>query len=287
MEWKEIFNQALANIISAIIIFILGLLVLDDKRVLRPWLYRIFGKRFSSYVNYLLLAIFHPLLRVMLVIVLLAFINIKKGDYILSVLVGLILLTFLIRPRREKGFLPVAEYQDRFDTLDNWETKTGSPSIEKDFGKPAPDLGLSYITGQATNSLIFHKKIEKERGIIECDFYLEDGAILNILFFADKERDKWYMARYDSRNNFSDGFLIKSQGPGVNWVDFKMSGTQTKIKEWHRARIEFSSTKVAMYKDGNLMVEFNNPQIFGKKIGFFNELNHIHVDNFSFNENVE
>lgn len=61
-----------------------------------------------------------------------------------------------------------------------------------------------------------------------------------------------------------------------------MSGTRTSLREWHRARVEFSPEKVAMFRDGILMAEVKNPIPFGDRIGLFNEGADVHIDNFSF-----
>lgn len=284
IDYTEIVNNTVANILSAIIIGILGLVVFDRERKLRPWLYRLFGGTFTRFLYKLLDVIINPWLRVLIIFILLIIINLRDGDFVLSVILFLTTLSLLWRAKYDVSFLPASKKSDSFEKLDNWITKTGNPIIENDFGKPAPDLVLKHISGQATNSFVILKNTEQERGIIECDFYLEDGAIFNIVFFCDDQRHNWYMARYDSRIYFSDGLLVKDQGPGANWRVFKMSGTQTDIKRWHRAKVEYDSTRIAIYKDGVLLVEYNNPKIFGKKIGIFNELNDVHVDNFILTE---
>ncbi|GAH35616.1 unnamed protein product, partial [marine sediment metagenome] len=42
-DYKIIINEALANILAAIILFILTLVFLERKRLLAPWLYKFFG----------------------------------------------------------------------------------------------------------------------------------------------------------------------------------------------------------------------------------------------------
>lgn len=92
------------------------------------------------------------------------------------------------------------------------------------------------------------------------------------------------MARYESRDQNSDGILIKDQGPGNNWGEHSMSGTRTTPREWHRARVEFDKEKITMYRDGILIAEIKQPIIFGDRIGIFNECADVHIDNFSFIE---
>ena len=287
IELKNIINGALANISAAVVLFILGLLFLDNKKVLAPWIYKYFSRFGKIVVNCLIFLkkiIADPILRIILAGIFLIIINYNGGDLFFSFFVLLILWSFLWKSKRESNFLPSPKISDGFDRLDleRWEIKTGNPIIEDNFGKPAPGLGLTVFPEKRTDSFIILKEKDVEQGVVECDFYLEDNAIFNIVFFADDGKDAWYMARYDSRGHYSDGFLIKN--PEKSWEEFKMSGTKTTIKKWHRARVEFNSTKVSMYSDDILIMEFNNPNIFGRKIGMFNEVNFVHVDNFLLTE---
>ncbi len=288
IDYETILNNGIAsslgNIVSAIILGIFGLLFLDEKRVLAPWIYKFFNKKVARAILFTLRLLYHPYFRVFIILGLLFFINYRNVnaiDILSSFLISLLFLSFLLKSGDKLKFTAATQISDSFKNLTNWETKTGQPVIEPDFGKPAPDLGLRTFAGEATNSFVIIKDTEAERGVIECDIYLEENAVLNIVFFCNQDNDNWYMARFDSRATDSDGFLIKDEG---HWRFFKMSGTQTKTKDWVRARIEFNSTKVSMYKDGILLIEISNPNIFGKKIGIFNEVANVHIDNFSFTE---
>ncbi|TSC92693.1 MAG: hypothetical protein CEN89_530 [Candidatus Berkelbacteria bacterium Licking1014_7] len=287
IKWEIIVNQFIAQIIAAIALFILSLIFLDNKKVVAPWLYKYFNKNFSRYFYKFLLAIMHPYFRLIIVVFLIIIINYQGGNWIYSLILVLVTLSLLIRPERYERFLPVSEFSDSFNDLDSWERKSGNPVKESDFGKPAPDLILKYTGSDPKNSCLINKQINEYNGVIECDFYLEPNAVFNIIFLGNKDNERWYMARFDSRISESDGFLIKDEGMGQqNWRFFQMSGTQTSIKEWHRARVVFNSEKVFMYKDGQLLVEFEKPDKFGNKMGIFNEVADVHVDNFSFTKNL-
>lgn len=283
---NDIISGTAANVFAGIILALLALVILDEKKILRPWIYKLFRPFAATAIQRflkLLEFITNPWLRVALIGYLIWTLN-NQPNLLFSILILVISVTLFWRPKQRVSENPAPEIYDGFDKLDNsaWLTKTGNPEIEEDFGKPAPDLGLPMATPiQATNSFLILKNLEFERGIIECDFYLEPSAVFNIVFFCDIKSDNWYMARYDSRlPDSSDGFLIKDQGHGVNWRGHRMSGTHTTEKQWHKARIEFNSEKASMYKDGELIAEITNPNLFGKSVGFFNEVNHVHVDNF-------
>mgnify|MGYP001613485336 FL=1 len=283
---NDIISGTAANLLAGIILTILALIILDEKKILRPWIFNFFKPFAAVAIQYflkLLGFVTNPWLRVLIIGYLIWTLN-NQPNLLYSILILAISVTLFWRPKQRVSENPAPEIFDGFDKLDTsvWSTKTGNPEIEKDFGKPAPDLGLPMATPiQATNSFLLIKNLEFERGIIECDFYLEPHAVFNIVFFCDIKNDNWYMARYDSRlPDSSDGFLIKDQGHGVNWRGHRMSGTHTSEKQWHKARIEFNSEKASMYRDGELIAEIKNPNLFGKSVGFFNEVNHMHVDNF-------
>jgi hypothetical protein len=289
INWSEIINQTIAQILAAVAIFILSFFVLDQKKVVQPWIYRYFNNTLRVVILFVLtiaeILISTPA-RVLISLVLLALVNIYGGLYY-SVILSLMILTFLLQIQKRKKFLPVSEYSDEFKNLDSWEIVRGSPIIEGNFGKPVPDLLLKFTGDNPTNSLVIHKQTKIQQGVIECDVYLEPNAVFNIAFLADKEKEKWYMARFDSRPSESDGFLVKDEGKGMqNWNYFQMSGTHTSVHEWHRMKIVIKDKIVALFKNDEKIVEFSNPELFGTNIGLFNEVNDVHIDNFSYTKNL-
>lgn len=284
---KGITSEALGGLISALIIFILSLFVFDNKTIVKPWIYKLFNPIIGRYIVQFLDWVSKISTRVIAIIILLVLINLLDHDIILTVFVVLIAISFLSTSRKEHLDDILAKYSDSFDKseidTEKWEIVLGQPIIDNKEGRPQPSLFLNYHN-TGLNSFILHKKINTTEGIIEFDFLLKKNSLINIVFLCDSENQKWYMARYDSRGGVnSDGFIRKGN-PGLerNWNFFNMSVSQTSIDEWHRARLEFSSTRVSMYRDGELLVEFRNPEQFGKKIGLFNECGEVRIDNFSY-----
>ena len=74
-DYEIIINEALANIMATIILFILALVFLDRKRVLAPWIYKFFGITFAKYFNKAKKLLVRPLLRILLAFIFLIFIN--------------------------------------------------------------------------------------------------------------------------------------------------------------------------------------------------------------------
>lgn len=248
---------------------------------LYPILYKYIGNRVVNIIRFVINTITRPAFRIVLLLLLLVLININQNDLLLSIATFFVAVSFFWRPKIQLAFDPIPTFTDDFQkkrNLINWETKTGSPNIEDNFGKPAPDLRLNTEPGKATNSFVILEKHRTMRGSIECDVYLDSNAVFNLVVLCDKENNKWYMARLESRTAFSDGILIKDKGP---WREFSMSGTRTKPKKWHRLRVEFNTKKITMFRNGTLIAELKNPDPFGDTIGMFNECSDVHIDNFS------
>jgi hypothetical protein len=170
--------------------------------------------------------------------------------------------------------------QDTFDSgIAAWEIVTGSPNINEQFGNPAPCLDLHLESGLKTNCFLCLLPIDTpQKGIIECDVYLEPGSLFNIVFRADPKSEKWYMARLETRNGVQDGFLKDN---GLGWFEYKMSNGNTSPKIWHQMKIEIDGPRAKLYRDGKLLAEMEDSDFQSGKIGVFNEVGNVYVDNFS------
>lgn len=284
-------DNLIANFLWWVILGIITIVYLNFTNRLYPIVHKFFGKKIARIFRVAIFIIVHPILRILILLLLLGYLNTEGNHLLVSFTIFLVSISFFLRPGKKVSFDPIPDFSDDFSDLNtlskNWEIKSGNPQIETDFGKPKPDILLKHVGNQATNSFIILKKIKTQLGIIECDFYLEPGSLFNMVFLCNSQNHNWYMARYESRSQNSDGILIKDQGPGNNWGELVMSGTRTTPGEWHRARIEFDKEKITMYRDGVLIVEAKQPRILGDEIGIFNECADVHVDNLSFIEKNE
>ncbi len=175
------------------------------------------------------------------------------------------------------------EFHKMSDINSNWITFTGSPTLDTDKGNPRPSLKLNFIDPpESTNTFLISRKIKSKRGMIECDVFLNQGAVLNVVFLCDKLNHNWHMARYDSRDRNTDGFVIKDMGKGANWRLNSMSTKRTNSGTWYKIKVEFSSERARMFRDGELIEEITNPQLFGEHIGLFNECAEVSIDNFRY-----
>lgn len=283
--WNNAFANALGTIIATLITGAFGFFLFDP---LRQWIYKN-NPKFARVVLKLLDFIYQPILWIAAFFLFQAMIILNIYRFWSVAATSIILLRFYTSSRSEGRAYPSrsSQFSDGFHKFDdiskNWETITGEPTLDEGKGNPRPSLYLTKAhPPQATNTFLILKKITAERGEIECDFFLEQGALLNIVFMCDKTDHNWHMARYDSRSGTSDGLLIKDGGKGNNWRFNNMSTSRTNSGSWYRAKVEFSSERTRMFRNGELIAEITNPPIFGKHIGLFNECANVSVDNFKF-----
>jgi hypothetical protein len=283
--WNNAIANAVGTIIAASITGAFGFFLFDP---LRQWVYKN-NPKFARFLLKFLDFIYKPVLWIAAFFTFQAMIFFDIYRYWSVVATSIILLRFYFSSKSKVKTYPSqsSQFSDGFHKLEdigkNWETITGQPSTDEDKGNPRPSLHLTMTDPpQATNTFLLLKKITSERGVIECDFFLGDRALLNIVFMCDKTNHNWHMARYDSRGGTTDGLLIKDGGKGNNWRFNNMSTARSNSGSWYRAKIEFSSERARMFKNGELVAEITNPKIFGKYIGFFNECGNVNVDNFKY-----
>lgn len=280
----DIISNFLGSLLYWLVIGLISVIVAQYKKKLAPFIYKYLGSKIAQIVQKLFDFISDPMLRVLIIAILLT-INTVKPTVLTSVLIFLLSVSLLLKQKTKISFDPLPEFSDDFSDKNKsesvWLVKTNKFEVEDQFGKPAPDLGLKYISG-GTNTFLYLKKLESDSGVIECDVYLELRAVFNIVFLGDVKTDKYYMARLDSRQGNSDGFLINESGQG--WRPCSMSGTTSGEKDWIRVRLEFSPQKTSLYKNNELIVEIQNLNVLGKEIGMFNEVADVHVDNFMFHK---
>jgi len=282
--WSSTLANALRTLMAAIISAIFVYLIVKP---FRRWLYEQ-NPKLADILQWLLSKIMYPYIRLTVFVISITALYIQSPISWLWLMLTLII--FMSFFHRDKKYYPLSSpssiFSDNFQNSENkintskWEIKTGQPLLYFEMGHPRLQLTMANPI-QATNSFLIVNSLEIDRGIVECDVYITQNSVFNIVFFCDDRNDNWHMARFDSRKTESDAFLIKDEGKGVNWRFNKILGVRTTDAQWHRVRIEFGSTKAKMFKDGDLLGEITNPQILGKKIGIFNECGEVLVGDFT------
>lgn len=282
--WSSALANALGTLIATIIITIVVYWVIKPFKY---WLYRQ-NPKLANVLQWLLSKIMHPYTRFTIFVISIAFLYAQSPVKWFWLIVSLIVfMSFFSSDKRGYRLSsPSSIFSDNFTSSKNtidasrWDIKTGQPSLFSDMGHPRLQLTMAN-PAQATNSFLIAKDLEIDRGTVECDIYLSPNSVLNIVFFCDDKQDNWHMARFEGRTADSDAFLIKDGGPGVNWRFNKILGTRTIDNQWHRVRVEFTSEKAKMFKDGDFLGEITNPPMFGKRVGIFNECGEVLIGDFT------
>lgn len=287
INWSNVIDNALGSVLAALTLAMLGILILDERKF-RPWVYNL-KPVFRNFVLRFLDFIYHPYVWFLMFFAAITALLLDMYVPVSAIIISVVFLRYYKLAKRQRFAIPAksSEFSDGFhkveDIKKSWLLKTGVQKIDDTKGKPSPSLRLELADPpQATNTFMLLKDYKSEHGVIECDAFFGEESILNIVFLADNRTDNWHMARFETREGGSDGFLIKDKGKGVNWRLNNMSGTNTSVGSWHKIKVEFNSEKARMYRNGELIAEILNPQIFGKYMGLFNEVGTVFVDNFTF-----
>lgn len=283
--WSNVLANASGTIIATVITAAFGYFFVDP---FRQWIFRT-SPKLNRFILIVIDFIYKPIVWLVAFFGFQTMIFFDRYRFWSLIATSIILLRFFRSSKPESKTYPSrsSQFSDGFHKLEdierNWETITGKPALDEGRGNPRPSLQLAKIDPpQATNTFLLLKKITTESGVIECDFFLERGALLNIVFMCDKGNHNWHMARFDSRGGTTDGLLIKDGGKGNNWRFNNMSTSRSSAGSWYKAKVEFNSERVRMFRNGELVTEITNPQIFGKYIGIFNERGNVSIDNFKF-----
>ena len=186
-----------------------------------------------------------------------------------------------------RGVQPTT-YLDTFDHgLTHWEAEDlDRAMVNEGVGVPPPSLDLFPVDdrSQLKYVLAFRGIPEFRRGTIECDVQLTGTSLLNILFMADIQGRQFYMARVDSRPDYTDSFL--EMEPLYAWWEYRaQSQTVTPVGQWVHIRLEVGSTSAVLYRDNGEILRIalsdfrHKPE--GYQIGLFCELGAVLVDNFA------
>lgn len=228
--------------------------------------------------------IFNPLARLIYLVLSILFFTLGVSQVyklplgLIVIIIGWSFYSDITRSKSKKQ--PI--FTDTFQNLESWNTITGNPTINSNVGNPSPSLFLPIVDNTPNNSCLELNDLQFTNGIIEADIYLEPGSLVNIVFRADFSggfnRSKYYMARFDSRQNSYDGFL---RNDGNGWSFISSSNNTTAPNLWHRIRITVSGDTFQLYNENGLLVSAIDPNYKSGSVGIFNEVANVFVDNFS------
>lgn len=240
------------------------------------------GKFIASIFLFLAKLLWNAYSRFLYVFSLLALICFFSKNAIIYYLSIGVLLIYLLSARFEKpkfGEAPL--FSDSFDEPDltkKWEIKTGAPDTDIPFGKPEPSLRLKR-GGTATHSFVIIKDLDNFKdGIIECDVLLKPGALVNICFRI-QDNGKGYMVRLDTRGGNDDDSFLEKTGD-TSWEHRIHTKEISKPGDWHHIKLVIHNDNFKFFKGDVLLAVWNDKKYGVGKIGIFNELEEVHIDNF-------
>lgn len=288
---NSFWNNAAANAFGSLFaISVSGLFIYLIINPVKRWIYRQ-DTKLGDILRSILAKITKPYGRLIIFILSLVYLYLNAPIKEISLVINfLVFISFFDKKNViYKLTSTLNSFHDNFSNKNNqldktkWFVKTGTPKIYFEMGHPKLNLTMANPP-ETTNSFLLVKDKYIQRGIVECDLYLSPDSVFNIVFFCNEKSHKWHMARYEGRQTESDAFLIKDEGPGANWRFNKILGTRANPGQWNRIRVEFTTEKAKMFRNGDLLGEITNLPAFGNQVGFFNECGEVLIGDFSISE---
>lgn len=202
----------------------------------------------------------------------------------LNTLLLLCLIALLIDKRRKLRI-----WEDTFEYgLANWRVdrvvRFGA-AIDPFLGNPPPCLRLRPIGSDISlrRAILFRWVDNFSEGIVECDVFLLDNGLVNIMFRANADNTRYYMARLDTRDGCFDSFL--EIGPGDAWFQYRgPRSLLTPPKTWVHMRLEVYRDHMKLYRNSLLVSQVHISQFTQRLneglVGLFCEVNDVLINNF-------
>lgn len=155
-------------------------------------------------------------------------------------------------------------------TTNDWSPRTGGRGLEL-----VPYDNLSKI-------LVLDELPQFVDGVIECEVYLESGAIFDVMLRGDLNIKEFYMARLDTRQRRNDCILFKPRER--RWAECNDRETlkyHSPPRRWLKMRIVADKHTISLYRNGQKVDEINNAITTIGKIGLFAELANVYVKKIS------
>ncbi len=270
-------------VIACAIIFIYAVNFLFQKLKYLGIVSKVFDI-FSTLISSLLTIILNPTLLLVvagILIFLLTVVDVRTiRIYIALPLSFFVLISFIgIRNQRSSASGKLVMFDD-FNKIEGWANTTGAP-IRSDTGKPAPGLLLPKGGGR-TNTFMLKNTLRIKNGSIECDVYLRENAIFNLVFRVNSHLEA-YMARLDTRADDFDSILFKDKS---GWSIIKEnSKTKRSTRRWYAMKVVFLNKSISLFIDNELVLKVSDDRLVESgNFGFFNECGDVIIDNFVVHE---
>lgn len=155
--------------------------------------------------------------------------------------------------------------------MNNWE-----PSV-------TPSRGVVLLNHIVDTSRLSRVLCREEPffvdGAIECEVYLEQGAVFDLLLRGNLAVGEFYMARLDARPTHWDCILFKPEGR--RWRECnKDKGTlisHSPPNQWLPIRVEAEGSRISVFRDGQLIDQIDDARVTTSRICVFAELANVYV----------
>jgi len=118
-------------------------------------------------------------------------------------------------------------------------------------------------------------------GEIECEVYLEQNALFNVILRGSLAKDEWYMARLDARPTHWDCILFKPKG--LAWEECNKDALKyhSPHSRWLTMRVVAEGARISLYRDGQLVDRISDAKLADGRISLFAEVANVHVRKIS------
>ncbi len=205
------------------------------------------------------------------------------GPWILAVIIGAAagLVTWLLRRWRIVGRIAdrvrragrrrrAADFEDNFESgLLAWRkrSKVSTSSV----GPRGLALGAIPARHDLSTVLTLYREPRFADGTVECEVYLESGALFNLVLRGDIVDDEFYMARLDARPDYWDSILVKPRGRAWRECNKGHLSHHSPYARWLTMRVEADGPEISLYRDDQLVDSVNDAEFLDGTIAVFAE----------------
>lgn len=139
--------------------------------------------------------------------------------------------------------------------------------------------GLELVSHNGMSKVLLLEDLPRfTNGVIECEVYLESGALFDVLLRGDLESNEFYMARFDSRTSLWDCILVQPKS-GV-WHPCNETNRLTyhsPHNRWLTMRVIADGQAISLFRDGTLIDWIDDAPIKAGRIGLLAEVANVYV----------
>lgn len=167
------------------------------------------------------------------------------------------------------------DFEDEFES---WPSAWKSRSKMSVVGHHERGLSLGPISvGDLSFALLLHTEPRFADGTVECEVYLEYGALFNLVVRGDVVDDEFYMARLDSREQFWDCILFKPKGKTWRECNKGRLSHHSEFRRWTTMRVDAKGRRISVYRDDELVDQILDARHADGTVGLFAEGAHAYV----------